>query len=446
MQIAKNKLVTTVTLAAAVLTVACGEEPLRDVYQGYTPHERYVAGLREAGISQTALGRDWIAAAGQAIRGAVAINAPYEEVSYLNPQTVRAMGYRLALKRGQTVAASLELESDSSYRVFLDLFVVPHGSSQNPILLISADSLDNELDWVARRDGDYIVRIQPELLRGGRYAVTVAVGASLAFPVANVDTTAVLSGFGAPRAAGRRNHHGVDIFAPRGTPVLAAAAGRIIRVEETRLGGKVVWQRDDMGRALYYAHLHEQFVERGFEVQVGDTIGLVGNSGNARTTPPHLHFGVYTRGTGAWDPYPALYEPPTYVQAFAGDSSLIGDWGRAARNRTRVRQAPTALAPVLAELPLHTRMQIEAGTGDWYRVALPDGSTGFVAARLAEAADLPIGSALLASASPLRTRPEHSASQLGSLAAGQEVAVLGRFGEFLYVEGPNGQSGWLTSY
>lgn len=446
MQIATSRLVTAVTLTAAILTTGCGEDALRDVYRGYTPHERYIAGLREAGISQTALGRDWIEAADQAVLEAVAINAPYEEVSYLDPQEVRAMGYRLELRRGQTVSASLELDSRDAYRVFLDMFVVPHGESLEPILLTSADSLDHELRWIARRDGDYIVRIQPELLRGGRYVVNVVVNASLAFPVANVDTNAVLSWFGAPRSGGRRRHHGVDIFAPRGTPVLAAADGNIIRVEDTRIGGKVIWQRDDMGNALYYAHLHEQHVQRGMTVQAGDTIGLVGNTGNARTTPPHLHFGVYTRGTGPWDPYPALYQPPTEVMAFAGDTALIGNWGRAARSRTRVRRAPTALAPVLAELPLHTRMQVEAGTGDWYRVALPDGSIGFVAARLTEGADLPIGSALLANASPLRTQPAPTASELGSIDAGQEVAVLGRFGEFLYVRGPNGASGWVTSF
>jgi murein DD-endopeptidase MepM/ murein hydrolase activator NlpD len=114
----------------------------------------------------------------------------------------------------------------------------------------------------------------------------------------------VQSIFGDPRDAGRRQHEGVDIFASRGTPVLSATHGVVTRVGETTRGGRVVWVWDP-GRALslYYAHLSEQHVTIGQRVDAGDVLGTVGNTGNARTTPPHLHFGIYERGRGAIDPY-----------------------------------------------------------------------------------------------------------------------------------------------
>jgi hypothetical protein len=96
------------------------------------------------------------------------------------------------------------------------------------------------------------------------------------------------SRFGAPRDAGARSHHGIDIFARRGTPVVAAATGVVNRVNVTDIGGKVVWVRDVLGNSLYYAHLDSQAVSSGMRVNVGDTLGFVGNTGNARTTPPHL--------------------------------------------------------------------------------------------------------------------------------------------------------------
>ena len=121
----------------------------------------------------------------------------------------------------------------------------------------------------------------------------------LAFPVDGVDGSAIWSGFGAERDGGRRAHRGVDIFAPRGTPVLAATDGWVTRVETTRVGGNVVWMQPLFGNMrVYYAHLHEQWVEPGDFVLAGQPLGAVGNTGNAITTPPHLHFGVYVRRPG----------------------------------------------------------------------------------------------------------------------------------------------------
>lgn len=117
----------------------------------------------------------------------------------------------------------------------------------------------------------------------------------LIMPVDGVTLGQIADTWGAPRWD--RSHEGVDIFAPRGTPVLAATDGVILSVRHTPIGGKVIWMRPDGEDVeLYYAHLDRQDVRPGERVRAGDQIGLVGNTGNARGTSPHLHFGVYRNG------------------------------------------------------------------------------------------------------------------------------------------------------
>lgn len=101
-----------------------------------------------------------------------------------------------------------------------------------------------------------------------------------------------IDSWGFPRSGGRR-HQGVDMFAARGTPVYAVAAGTISRVGNNRLGGLVVDLVDGDGHRYYYAHLDAQLVRRGQRVAAGDVIGTVGNTGNARGGPDHLHFEMH---------------------------------------------------------------------------------------------------------------------------------------------------------
>ena len=224
--------------------------------------------------------------------------------------------------------------------------------------------------------------------------------------------------------------------------MLAAADGMVRSTRSNGLGGNVIWLRDKFGQTHYYAHLDRQVVRRGQRVAAGDTIGFVGNTGNARTTPPHLHFGLYS--SGSFDPYPALQQLPTTPAAFSGDPNLVGGLARVTLDGARLRALPTSRSDMLAELPLHTPIRVEAGTGAWYRVVTPDGTSGFVAARLAEAADSPIRSAVVADGALLLTDPASWAVALESIAAGAEVPVLGTYEEFLFVQGPSGRLGWLA--
>jgi murein DD-endopeptidase MepM/ murein hydrolase activator NlpD len=113
-------------------------------------------------------------------------------------------------------------------------------------------------------------------------------------PVYEVRVSQVNDTWGAYRGE-ERVHEGQDIFAPLGTPVFSATFGYVTRIRHTELGGNVVYIAGAGGRRYYYAHL-ERFPEglkTGQSVTQDTVIGFVGNSGNAETTPSHLHFGIY---------------------------------------------------------------------------------------------------------------------------------------------------------
>lgn len=132
-------------------------------------------------------------------------------------------------------------------------------------------------------------------------------------PVRGVRVRQVADTFGAPRGGGRL-HEGQDIFAPKGTPVYSATEGIVTRIGEGELGGLYVFVLGPGGRRYYYAHLeaYAKDLNEGDLVTPETLIGYVGNTGNARTTPPHLHFGIY----GSWwnpdeqviDPLPLLVD------------------------------------------------------------------------------------------------------------------------------------------
>jgi murein DD-endopeptidase MepM/ murein hydrolase activator NlpD len=131
---------------------------------------------------------------------------------------------------------------------------------------------------------------------------------ALLMPVSGVPVKRVANTWKAPRSEGRR-HEGQDIFAKRGTPVVSATDGVVVRVGTNSLGGNVVSVVGNGGRLYYYAHLdrYAEGLSAGAVVSAGDMLGYVGSTGNARNTPPHLHFAVYT-ATGALNPLPMLVD------------------------------------------------------------------------------------------------------------------------------------------
>jgi murein DD-endopeptidase MepM/ murein hydrolase activator NlpD len=123
-------------------------------------------------------------------------------------------------------------------------------------------------------------------------ASTKVASKALVYPVAG-NRSYIKDKWGASRAGGIRKHKGIDIHARKGTPVVAVSDGVIVTKDHTVIGGKTLWLKSSTHSwSAYYAHLDKQYVKEGQYVRKGQVIGTVGNTGNARTTPSHLHFGV----------------------------------------------------------------------------------------------------------------------------------------------------------
>src|SRR5207244_3658291 len=110
-----------------------------------------------------------------------------------------------------------------------------------------------------------------------------------------------------PRDGGARLHKWIDIFATRGTEVVAVVDGIISYIGDQPKGGHCLWLTTENGASFYYAHLDRWAagLYEGMEVQAGDLLGYVGNTGNAKYTPSHLHFGV-DQNDEMVNPYPLL--------------------------------------------------------------------------------------------------------------------------------------------
>ncbi|SHK47484.1 M23 family metallopeptidase [Hymenobacter psychrotolerans] len=428
-----------------LLLTACGkQQTLQGIFQKSTPHEAYARQLRQTGLDQTALGRDWLAAADQALRDSLLVTLPFEETGYFAAERAAAASFRYQVRAGETVRISLTLGKGTDARVFLDAFELdPERRAPRP--LASADTTALSFSYVAADDRQHLLRVQPELLRTGRFTLRIQRAPSLSFPVHGKNDVAVGSFWGMDRDGGARRHEGIDIFAKRGTPAVAAANGYITRVNETPLGGRVVWLMDtEQGQHLYYAHLDKQLVQPGQQVRIGDTLGLVGNTGNARSTPPHLHFGVYRSGRGAVDPFPFVRRPDTAPTAPRTAPERLGQWVRVQDKHTELKCSPGAKAAAVAGAGRHTPLLVLGSQHTWYRVQHPNGQLGYVPARAVVPAAAPLQRLALTAATPLYTLPQTGASSFELLPARSLVAVLGEFGTYRLVRSAAGQLGWLA--
>jgi murein DD-endopeptidase MepM/ murein hydrolase activator NlpD len=437
-----------ITIMSVILTAALGgcerAEKLRDALAPpTTAHQQYAESLQEAGLGDAALGRSWLGAATEALRSPVEVSLPFREAGYISADSPRAPSYLVSVTRGQRLDVTVSAKSDSGeVLVFLDLFLPPDSSGRAE-WLESAPAADTTLSWEAEEDRSVLLRLQPELLESVRYTVTIQVRGALEFPVAGRDGRSIQSRWGAARDAGARRHEGIDIFAARGTPVLAAAPG-IARVGENQLGGHVIFVRNARrGISIYYAHLDSQIVSSGERVEIGDTIGLVGNTGNARTTPPHLHFGIYARGEGARDPFPYIFVPRTDPPALRADTSMLGDWLRVSAAGATLFAGPDDDSRELARLPRGDVARASGAAGGWYAVALPDGSAGYVDARRLVSAERPLKRERARAAIDLRDGPGPLALIRSTVPEGTEIEVLGSSGEDRLVRVRDGEIGWM---
>jgi murein DD-endopeptidase MepM/ murein hydrolase activator NlpD len=112
-------------------------------------------------------------------------------------------------------------------------------------------------------------------------------------------------------------HHGDDIFAPLGAPLLAVATGTVFSVGWNPIGGNRLWLRDGAGNLFYYAHLSAftPLAVNGSKVNAGDVLGFVGNTGDAQGTPFHLHFEIHPVGL-LGEGYDGAVDPTSYLLAW----------------------------------------------------------------------------------------------------------------------------------
>ncbi|MBX0332233.1 peptidoglycan DD-metalloendopeptidase family protein [Pontibacter sp. HSC-14F20] len=426
---------------------SCGSrETLRGVFKKETPYEAYVASLKTAKLDETAVGQDWLAEGQTALQAPIPVTLPFKETGYLPADKPRALGYKVAAKRGEKLVVSLEMKARQTMQVFMDLFEAGTDPAAELERVASADTAATTLIYVIDEDMAHLLRIQPELLRGGTYTITIETQPTLAFPIPGKSSRHIASIWGDPRDAGARSHEGIDIFAPRGTPVIASVDGIVSRVNETPRGGKVIWLSDrNRGQNLYYAHLDQQLVAAGQRVSVGDTLGLVGNTGNAKGTGPHLHFGIYRYGRGATNPYPYVHQSAAPIPAVKGDATHIGNWVRVSSKMANVRTQPSAKAVLHTSLSKNTPLQVVGAANNWYRVRLPDHSEAYIISSLVEGIAKPIAVKKLHQERPLLDEAHPEAGQIDSLPAGAAIPVVAVSGQFDLVRQPDGRLGWVQA-
>jgi peptidoglycan LD-endopeptidase LytH len=317
----------------------------------------------------------WLGAAERALNEAVTLTQPYVEHGRFQADRPDAAGFRLPVIAGERLLVEVAVSGESAGAA--PLFVEIMGET--------AMNGAGILEHAIREDGFALVRVQPAIGLNAAYTLRISRAPALLFPVRGSDSRAVVGRFFEPRDGGARRHQGIDIKAPRGTPVIAAADGTIERVEETPIGGRVVWLREnDAPRLHFYAHLDTQLVRTGAHVRAGTVLGTVGTTGNAVPTMPHLHFEVQVDGRH--------HDPQAFLGSAASrrrPAALLADtsWlGSSARTRMAGVALRTSTEPAATGRPLPRRapLEIVAASGRHFRVRTADGEHGYVAAALLE--------------------------------------------------------------
>jgi hypothetical protein len=225
-----------------------------------------------------------------------------------------------------------------------------------------------------------------------RWTVTVEVGPSLAtFPVEGRTVRAVQSFWGADRDGGVRAHQGIDIFAPRGTPALAAADGVVRWVGENRLGGSVVFLADPArGHSLYYAHLDRQAWPPARACAPATRSASSGTPAT-RAAPRRTCTSASTARRGGGRPVPVRRHPRAWRRRRGRARRGAGRaaWRAWRAGASRCAPAPTRGSAVVAELPRRTLGTVDAAADGVPSGCAPDGRSGYVAAAALEAADRP---------------------------------------------------------
>jgi len=407
------------------------------LFKKMSPHETYGTRLKAAGLQQTAMGSSWLQTATESLSKALKISIPYKEIGFFAAERVQAATFQFEARRGEKLYISLSKNPQQNFNVFTDVW---QQSNLNRVLA-SADTTGKPLIVEVKQTGTYLLRLQPELLRSGEYTLKIQSGPALSFPVAASGKPNIGSFYGADRDAGIRKHEGIDIFAKKGTPALAAANG-IAQPGENQLGGKVVFLHpNDADYTLYYAHLDSQLVHNGQHVSIGDTVGLVGNTGNARSTPSHLHFGIYTN-EGAVNPLTFVAPITKKAEPILASLKNLNATVRTESKNTKLYESPSEKSMLKEALPEGTALLVDAAAGNYYKVTLPNGQTGFLNSKTVDAVNKPLRKLTLKTQQPLYNQPDTLSPKKLVLTAGKPVNILAGFENFYLVEDGT-ETGWV---
>lgn len=306
-------------------------------------------------------------------RDKIQITLPYSESGIFSEENFNVYTYNIQLKEGERLVVEVEKQPDSA-SVFIDLFQQKSDSLSEFKIVKSSLDKKSFLTFEIDKSAVYKVIVQPEMKRQLPFILKIYSQPMYFFPVSGGNNKSVRSFWADPRDSGNRSHEGVDIFADKGTPVVAVSDGRIASTSDGGLGGKQVWLTDGLfGKRVYYAHLDSIAVLAGKRVKTGDTLGFVGNTGNAITTPPHLHFGIYRKRV-AVNPFP--YIKMSDVQQVNDTCKILK--AIVSKNRTELRKGPAEVFEKLATIKKNDTVLVMGKNKKWFHIQTLDSLKGFV--------------------------------------------------------------------
>lgn len=359
----KNRLFSLIALS--ILLSGCDGVPkIKTLFESRTDRDRYASGIDSPEAS-----RRFEKSYQIALSDSLSVTLPYGEKGIFGTSG-EARSYLFGLQEGESVFVKVASEKPER-TVFLELLRETTSGFQ-PI----ADSKTGELSAAGETSGIFKLIIQPENGSASDFFLSIEKRPIYTFPVAGKTSSAIQSFWGQPRDGGARSHEGIDIFAKRGTPVVAVTNGTINYTGERGIGGKQVWLRAGLfGKSIYYAHLDEIKTESGKSVSAGDTLGFVGNTGNAKGGSPHLHFGVYGN-SGAVDPLPFVrghekISEKMFPRKFAADSLSV-------TGTANLRKSPDKAASMLTTAVKGQKLQLLGQSKEWLHVRTSWGKSAFI--------------------------------------------------------------------
>lgn len=419
-----------------IILYSCGPAK-KGLFDKKTEHEKYGDKIKQAGLDKTPLGNQWFLASEKSLARPLNVSVPHKEKGYFPADKPDAAGYLFNAKRGDRLLVNVNTVPADSVVLFIELWRPASGDSKAELLAVADSTLHIQHD--AEYEGSYLIRLQPELLVGVEYTLTITSSPSLAFPVSEAGNPKIVSFWHDKRDGGRRVHEGVDITAKFRTPAVAAADGYVSRVTNNSLGGKVIFMRPKgKNYTLYYAHLDSQIVSTGDQVTKGQILGLIGKTGNAKNTVPHLHFGIYSFG-GATDPLPFIQSNRPQPKEIIAPTANLNSWVRTT-TQARMYDMPSTKGTMLRQLKEGEAVRISSATSAWYKVVQPGGMEGFIMSRNATRSYL----TTFAADTTLRLldQPEADAAAKTLINEKSLLNVIGSYNNYYLVNYDN-QEGWI---